>query len=225
MGISWEQAQAYALWRSDRINEVLLIDREHIRADFEGQQGENHFDTRNYLHGYYEAEPGDKPMVDAYTKEERRTNWEDGVLLPHYRLPTADELQHAAQHTKGYDKHKALLAFRKKVLDHNSAHPTPTYYDHQQYPLPYPVIQEELAEAPYHLKGHIGEWTQKGYLTHQECLYHFHPEINVDVKHQYLQPLWVLRLDTLPTNPFDAQHQIDTKTAYQGFRCVLPNLW
>lgn len=96
VGVNWVQANEYCKWRTDRVNEMILIESGKITADMEGQQGANNFVTESYLAGVYEAEPGDKPMVSYATGEERSVKFEDGIILPDYRLPSEAEWEYAA---------------------------------------------------------------------------------------------------------------------------------
>jgi len=96
VGVSWLQSVEYCKWRTDRVNEMILIEQGKIQADMEGQQGANNFNTEAYLAGLYEATPGEKPMVSPATGQERRVRFEDGVVLPDYRLPSEAEWEYAA---------------------------------------------------------------------------------------------------------------------------------
>lgn len=96
VGVTWLQAQEYCKWRTDRVNEMILIESGKIARDMEGQQGVNNFVTESYLAGLYEADPGDKPMVSLATGEERPVKFEDGIILPDYRLPSEAEWEYAA---------------------------------------------------------------------------------------------------------------------------------
>ena len=53
VGINWYQANDYCKWRSDRVNEMILIKRGIIDPTTD-QKNENNFDTEAYLVGQYE---------------------------------------------------------------------------------------------------------------------------------------------------------------------------
>lgn len=96
VGVSWKQANDYCQWRTDRVNENLLI-REGILQMDPNQVGEANFNTEAYLAGQYEGLvnqnlPSLEPGID-----ERRVRMEDGILLPKYRLPTEAEWEYAAK--------------------------------------------------------------------------------------------------------------------------------
>lgn len=94
VGVSWEQATAYCAWRSDRVNEQILVDKKVLSHDPEGQKDDNNFNTDAYLAGQYEGVV--RKNYKGHGKEARPVAWEDGLLLPSYRLPTEAEWEYAA---------------------------------------------------------------------------------------------------------------------------------
>jgi formylglycine-generating enzyme required for sulfatase activity len=95
VGVSWLQANDYCLWRTDRVNEDIMI-REGILEKDPNQKDENNFNTESYLAGQYEGVVRQNlPSMDP-NKDERRVMLEDGILLPKYRLPTEAEWEYAA---------------------------------------------------------------------------------------------------------------------------------
>jgi len=229
VGISWQQAQAYAFWRSDRINEAILIDGEKLFADTESQLGEYHFSTINYLQGLYEGTPGRKPMRSPITGEERRVRATDNILLPYYRLPTAAELEYAAAQPQQFEKNKEFAAFKKKITAHNKQYRLPAYYDHNRYNLPRPIIEETASNAPHHLNSNVDEWTQQNYRTSEQYNMHyarFDEKGNLSAIHV---PIWYRQaiglMDTSIVNNLHQQHSIKNSSPYKGFRCVMPNMW
>jgi gliding motility-associated lipoprotein GldJ len=95
VGVSWLQANDYCLWRTDRVNEEILI-REGILAKDPNQKDENNFNTDAYLAGRYEGVVVQNLKSLNPDQEERRVMIEDGILLPKYRLPTEAEWEYAA---------------------------------------------------------------------------------------------------------------------------------
>lgn len=119
VGISWEQANAYAEWRTDRVNEQILrergilVDYKTLAGGGKGKSGGattaatgDPFNTDIYLNGQYRGEGIDgkkmpKDLNPAATAEgkggaRRPVRLEDGVLKQPYRLPTEAEWEYAA---------------------------------------------------------------------------------------------------------------------------------
>jgi formylglycine-generating enzyme len=96
VGVSWVQANDYAAWRTDRVNEMILI-REGILDWNPDQLNEDNFNTEAYLAGQYEGLVRQNMRdLDPRGTGERRVRREDGILLPAYRLPTEAEWEFAA---------------------------------------------------------------------------------------------------------------------------------
>ncbi len=102
VGVTWIQATKYAAWRTDRVNEMMLIEKGILNPNPE-QQDEANFNTDAYLAGVYEESAINvrKGMKDFRTGGERQVKFEDGILLPAYRLPTEAEWEYAALALQG----------------------------------------------------------------------------------------------------------------------------
>lgn len=102
VGVSWSQANDFCKWRTDRVNEFILI-REGVLTMNPDQSGEP-FTTDAYLANQYH------PQEEQFLRDlSPKTGWsgkrkdlgqrivrmEDGILLPRYRLPTEAEWEFA----------------------------------------------------------------------------------------------------------------------------------
>ncbi|MGB0838484.1 MAG: SUMF1/EgtB/PvdO family nonheme iron enzyme [Chitinophagales bacterium] len=96
VGVNWLQANEYCKWRTDRVNERALIEKNILDHD-PNQFGAENFNTEAYLLGQYEGVVKDgMPNLDPNGEEVRKVRFEDGILHPDYRLPTEAEWEYAA---------------------------------------------------------------------------------------------------------------------------------
>lgn len=101
VGVSWLQANDFCKWRTDRVNEYILV-REGILAWNVDQRDENTFNTESYYAGQYEeavvknVQDLNPSNINGKKLGTRIVRMEDGILLPRYRLPTEAEWEFAA---------------------------------------------------------------------------------------------------------------------------------
>jgi len=118
IGVSWVQANQYCKWRTNRVNEKILMDKGILKPLFELDsievKGKNHFDTDTYIENPYAMFDGDstiykkglpsntarkkgapKPKRGEFTG--RQVKVSDGILSAKFRLPTEVEWEYAAK--------------------------------------------------------------------------------------------------------------------------------
>lgn len=124
VGVSWNQANDFCQWRTDRVNEFILI-REGILTMNPDQQGEP-FTTDAYLSDQYHPQPQEQKeqmLVDLNPPQgwsgkrkdlgTRIVKIEDGIILPRYRLPTEAEWEFAYYGLMGTMKTTGVIEDRR----------------------------------------------------------------------------------------------------------------
>ena len=96
VGVNWIQANDYCAWRTDRVNENILVNMGILEVD-PSQTNDNNFNTEAYLAGQYEGLVRENlEDLNPNGAGTRKVRMEDGILLPKYRLPTEAEWEFAA---------------------------------------------------------------------------------------------------------------------------------
>ena len=104
VGVTWQQAYDFCLWRTDRVNENILYEKgiTNKKAELQKQMqgsGQDNFNSKAYLMGVYQATPGKnlKTYKDPITKQTpTNISFEEGLMVPEYRLPNEAEWEYAA---------------------------------------------------------------------------------------------------------------------------------
>ncbi len=99
VGVNWVQATKYSAWRTDRVNEKILIENGILdKSSISNLDANSYFVTDLYLAGLYNSANGDALNNTKNPDENQRSHisLEDGLILPRYRLPTEAEWEFAA---------------------------------------------------------------------------------------------------------------------------------
>lgn len=90
-GISKNQAQAFCQWRSDRLNEYILIREGLLDVNF-NQMPDDNFTTESYLTGQYQGLVI-VDLWDKYINESRKVIHSDFILIPGFYIATKEQIE------------------------------------------------------------------------------------------------------------------------------------
>lgn len=91
VGVSWDQATNYAKWRTNRVNERILIDKGYLKDSDSIYYSD--FNTKSYL---FNPSSNESNVDSLQLPNGSYASVETGLLLPEYRLPTETEWEYAA---------------------------------------------------------------------------------------------------------------------------------
>ncbi|HBS88224.1 MAG: hypothetical protein A2W91_04540 [Bacteroidetes bacterium GWF2_38_335] len=93
VGVNRVQIEKYAKWKTDRLNEMILIREGLLQFNPNPKDSTDFFDTDAYLSVSY---PSSNENPESSDTEYRKVKFEDGILYPQFRLPSEDEWTYAA---------------------------------------------------------------------------------------------------------------------------------
>lgn len=119
VGVTWEQAMDYCAWRTDRVNELALINAGVIqRPNFASLKEQTSldtiansfvFNTQKYLQqSTYQPQSHGRSKKTIFG-EDRKVSMSDGILFSDFRLPTEAEWEFAAYGVKASDENRGLV--------------------------------------------------------------------------------------------------------------------
>ena len=138
VGVSWIQATQYCKWRTDRVNQKILIDKGILNNIYKSDsleiKGQNHFSTDTYLTNptllfngdstiYKKGLPSSAKRKKGEPKPTRRSftgrhvKVSDGILSPKFRLPTESEWEYAAKATVENREYNNIRGRKKYAWD------------------------------------------------------------------------------------------------------------
>lgn len=117
VGVSWQNANNYGKWLSDRYNEVTLVKKGHLEhCPFPTDQ--DYFNTEDYVAGMWQGQLKQKlPSTDTEISNVKTYNWNDHVFIPAFRLPSKEEISEVKKTNIAICEVKPYLFSKKHFLN------------------------------------------------------------------------------------------------------------
>jgi len=145
VGVSWRQATEFCKWRTDRVNEKILIDKGVLHTLFDMDslevEGANRFDTETYLANPNLLFDGDSTIyykgIKDYSQKSKKTSGSftgrhvkisDGILAQRFRLPTEAEWEYAAKALIENREYNSIRGRKKYSWNGNTTRETSRRY-------------------------------------------------------------------------------------------------
>lgn len=168
IGITQEQAMAFSQWRSDRVFEYYLIQKEWIKYNPNNTPDE-HFTIQRFMEGTY-------PKEDPLWGEKLPENYREQLkFVPNYRLPNSEErtlilgyvdstdFRFHQERGKDYHKWRAeYLPYQMEILTFKDSIPVfpmrPTSVGAPKHGKRYALLHD--------IRGNVAEWGAESSITY-----------------------------------------------------------
>jgi hypothetical protein len=158
-GLTWEQTQDYLCWKTDRLNEAILIEAGvHDKKDLIYQTNESNFNTEAYLNLQYDGLVKKDLQDIAPYGTTRKVRIEDGILFTGFRLPTEAEWEYALSLEK---QAQINTENYKNPFGKNNGYPYGKNYFTLRWARLYGLVNDDMAKhgLPYNAQWDSAQYT------------------------------------------------------------------